>query len=74
MELGVTPSGVQILVTLDRITHTNELLNMFRCPSYRQAFIVSIGYRHNFLAMPPEFLWAAAHPHVFFAISHASDH
>jgi hypothetical protein len=33
----------------------NELLNMLHCPSCPHDFTIPIGYKHRFLAGPPEF-------------------
>jgi hypothetical protein len=47
--------GVQILVVLDMILYTKELLNMFCCLSNPHVFTVPIDCRHNFLTMSSKF-------------------
>jgi hypothetical protein len=49
-----TPSSVQILVILDMITYTKELLNIFYCHSYPYNFTVSTDYPTQFSKMPPK--------------------
>jgi hypothetical protein len=39
-----TPSSGVLVIVLDRISHTKEILSMTRCPTCTTNFIVSIGY------------------------------
>jgi hypothetical protein len=63
---NITQTRLQILVVLDRITHTNnELLNMFHCHSYPNVCMVSIGYGHSFPLMSHKFQSCKSCPMIF---------